>query len=726
MPLDQFKIDRVASMMGLLPKPKQEQPLFVDTRAQAQSNASSLVSQGKSMVSNYITKEKEYLNRPMDPRTPEGMSNLSSVVGGFVGGGMKNVGNIVAKNLVPKVAPLFTEPLTITTKLMNSLRSTGREDVPFTEIKGLMNKGGYAKADTDLVIETARKQGDKVNLTQLQKDIEPHLVTLKPKIVPAENSALSRYGIGQDFVDNPSGYKEIIWESPIKTSAGKQHYGVYTGKHTKVPLSENYFAHTRAESLPNGDLKLIELQSDLTQGGKLQGEQIRYINFEDYMPPKMLKEYKTLTSRYGNISGAYNADSYVDEIKQIENRVRQIEEEAAVIKKQKQASRAGEIAPLQPYSSDTAAHTRTFRELINYAKQEGNKRILIPTGETAMKIEGLGSESRFQLVQESLARDSEVLATKNNIKVGLEVIPANGTDSWIITDILGDGKFKAIPKSSVESKYGTDWKEMIELNPHLSNSIESFDISGKVDQSHFVYKLNENTLPKEALKQGLQVGEPIQVGKGTYRPVDLAGSKPGPQIAFGKASLSGLLTGAGLSGLVVAENAASTEEYNKPNKPLVPNTPPKMIRDVPIQNNEISQLKRTIYSEVSNRLLPIEVKTMMNVAINESKRSGRPLMDIITDKNFFQGIMNKRYATSTAPIGDDKIIQDFVNKTVDEALNGNLEDNTNGANHFIHITSGPHKDKIVSMNEEEFVHYWKGLKSEKEKNDFAIALLGLN
>jgi hypothetical protein len=36
-------------------------------------------------------------------------------------------------------------------------------------------------------------------------------------------------------------------------------------------------------------------------------------------------------------------------------------------------------------------------------------------------------------------------------------------------------------------------------------SKETFDISGKVDTQHFVYKLNEEAIPREARKMGLEV-----------------------------------------------------------------------------------------------------------------------------------------------------------------------------------------------------------------------------
>ena len=78
--------------------------------------------------------------------------------------------------------------------------------------------------------------------------------------------------------------------------------------------------------------------------------------------------------------------------------------------------------------------------------------------------------------------------TKDKLKIGLSVSDkgAGGeTGTYIITDILGDGKFKAVPKSSVESPY-SDWKEMMRLNPQLENLKETFDISQKTTQQQAI------------------------------------------------------------------------------------------------------------------------------------------------------------------------------------------------------------------------------------------------
>jgi hypothetical protein len=96
-----------------------------------------------------------------------------------------------------------------------------------------------------------------------------------------------------------------------------------------------------------------------------------------------------------------------------------------------------------------------------------------------------------------------------DLKVGEEVTNThdNWHDNWIITDVLGDGKFKAVQKSQVNPKT-TDWGTAITKKDLLPITVdgkpmyyradhpETFDISGKVDTSNPIYKFYEKDLGK--------------------------------------------------------------------------------------------------------------------------------------------------------------------------------------------------------------------------------------
>ncbi len=154
--------------------------------------------------------------------------------------------------------------------------------------------------------------------------------------------------------------------------------------------------------------------------------------------------------------------------------------------------------------------------------------------------------------------------------------------------------------------------------------------------------------------------------------------------------------------------------------PPVAEPQPVDIRGVQAKPQDVQKLKQAIFSEVSNRLSPIEITAMANVALNKAKQEGKPLGEIVSDPNFFQGITNTRYATNT-PEGPDKKVADFINATIDEYLAGNGADHTNGATHFVHITKGKGKDKLVTMNEKEFSNYLS--KKGSERDVYAESLL---
>lgn len=253
-------------------------------------------------------------------------------------------------------------------------------------------------------------------------------------------------------------YKENIYESPIATSAGDVHFNYQT---------KNYFGHTRVEDLPEntGTRRVIEVQSDLYQKGRLESE-----------------------------SSSAN---------------REISDEANLSK------RNAEIKKLEQYSNPTA-HFRMVREEVKQAALDGKTKLQFPTGETAMKIEGLGDPAVWKV-----SSDLKDLTVENG-KVGMEVQRSLDGDTrtdgqvWIITDVLGEGKFKAVPKDALPRKFeymqndktryetrgGTvelhDGKYTLEdwIKDHQGNYAETFDISGKVDTNNPIYKFYEKDLGK--------------------------------------------------------------------------------------------------------------------------------------------------------------------------------------------------------------------------------------
>lgn len=127
-----------------------------------------------------------------------------------------------------------------------------------------------------------------------------------------------------------------------------------------------------------------------------------------------------------------------------------------------------------------------------------------------MKIEGLGGNTNpdsglgwyINSGPDSSPFNSEL--TKESMKVGLKINDV-GDNEWVITDVLGDGKFRAVPKDRYDyaqkSRVGVDDFASEDLNVYLEQSKETFDISGKVDTNNPIYRFYEKEVGKYLTKK---------------------------------------------------------------------------------------------------------------------------------------------------------------------------------------------------------------------------------
>jgi hypothetical protein len=129
-----------------------------------------------------------------------------------------------------------------------------------------------------------------------------------------------------------------------------------------------------------------------------------------------------------------------------------------------------------------------------------------------MKIEGLGE---FTGWVGGMGED----VTPADLRVGKIVNrhePGDNYNSWVITDVLGDGKFKAVSKRTLDETIKQlnadplgsrfEWpqdrniilEELKDSNPGIQ---EQFDISGKVDTQNAIYKFYEKGVGKYLTKK---------------------------------------------------------------------------------------------------------------------------------------------------------------------------------------------------------------------------------
>lgn len=261
---------------------------------------------------------------------------------------------------------------------------------------------------------------------------------------------------------NVQAYNEKIYESDIKTQAGAIHFG---------GLTDNYFAHVRDELMPNKLRRIIEIQSDLFQKGRLDTE-----------------DFGMRIDR--NLAGTPEYRKQVD--------AQDIAKEQARTK-------------LQPYKNNW--YQRLVREEIKSAATDGIKTLQFPTGETAMKIEGLagGGNENFLHYEDSRALEN------SDIAIGQKFNDQRNGNNYIITQKTGEDTFKALqltsdaPQILNEYQYDVDQKEYnnvlkqyIKENKNLS---ENFSNAVAVDTNNAIYKYYENDVQKflKRIRPDLQI-----------------------------------------------------------------------------------------------------------------------------------------------------------------------------------------------------------------------------
>jgi len=422
------------------------------------------------------------------------------------------------KEALDKSLEVYKESGDLTTKILKDLE--GKTTVSKQYILDATNRGDVKQVEKDLIRSIVSTEGDKVNVKDFAERVKLELL---PLTIKGGREDLGRYKY--EFVNLPTelrgkvaNYNEHIYESPIETSAGNVHFSGDTN---------NYFGHTRLEDMAGGDIRrVIEVQSDLYQKGNLERE-----------TPAKLRNLLKINNE--EINSKARIDEYGFEIGNTPSKERIAELEA---NNKEIESQLRDVGRLDQYN-DPTAHFRMIREEIRKATQDGKSVLQFPTGSTAMRIEGLGSVNQWgdrelsnRLVDENpsigLSRlQREARLTPENLKVGKEV--NDGGNDWIITDVLGDGKFKAVPKELAIS--GGTVEEFIADLPnkpqYITNLVETFDISGKVDTNNPIYKFYEKEVGRY-LKNNY-AAETVTDDKGvTWYEVKLKDEYKGAVVAF--------------------------------------------------------------------------------------------------------------------------------------------------------------------------------------------------
>ena len=377
----------------------------------------------------------------------------------------------------------------------------GRTKVSKQFISDLTNAGDIKQVERDLIRQILKEFPEgKVNVKDFTDRVKVELLPLE--VSTKLDSKWENITLPDELRGDIANYSEHIYESPIETYAGEFHFPEDT---------KNYFAHTRVEDLANispqdavdraiatpGEVqpdivsntrRIIEIQSDFFQKGGVESLlESNEIEFLDDNDSKRWNDILKKQAAIARAAGPLNEEQATIAYKQSANpfgmdpralsralystktgkrvartwdnaELDNLEKELIKLEKKGEELKKASIAKLESYGG-IAWLNRIIKEEIKLAAVATKKKLQFPTGKTIMQIQGLGGLYDrgwwriFKSPESSLshhARD-DVAKDLSNVKIG-DVIFNRGDEntSWVITEILEDGKFKAIPEKTAD------------------------------------------------------------------------------------------------------------------------------------------------------------------------------------------------------------------------------------------------------------------------------------
>ena len=344
-----------------------------------------------------------------------------------------------------------------------------------------------------------------------------------------------------------SKYSETIYQSPALNDAGGKHYSQhdfpgYFGHVRKEDMVDTK-AYTMSEALKDKSLS-VEDRKAMTLKDKrfyLQGKIRRLVEIQsDFFQDKVY--YDKAKYRYG----LYTSDLPIFR-KAIKETTEHINAGITLRGRDIPLSHIKEFVKMNDDYDKLMVYfkiwyQRLIREEIKLAADDDKDILRFPTGATAMNIEGYGEEGGnewFEVMTDRPTVQGDQL-TQAYLKQGMIIRQGTGNaiQKWIVTLVMRNGQFKAMPVTYKESflenvglfkdnKFNAgvkiiktvyqgqtyyfnkdtvdshirdsmtekDWTIAQQLDEMIENRSETFNVSSHVNKNHPIYKFYEVDIP---------------------------------------------------------------------------------------------------------------------------------------------------------------------------------------------------------------------------------------
>ncbi len=419
-----------------------------------------------------------------------------------------------ASQTIKGTAKAYEGAAKYTTKVLEALK--GKTAVSRQFIEDLLKKPDIKQSERALVTKVLNATPDtgKVDVASFAEAVEDEVLPLtingvqKTNIGTITEPRYESIALPEEQRGNIAIYQEKIYESPVTTSAGSVHFGGST---------KNYFGHSRIEDMPskNMDFKIGPAEGTrgmavmvrdpqdqgslriIAQGFDTEADAQKYIDALPEGGTRRVIELQSDLFQRGRLTDEI-IGAETDSIKGAITR----ESEIAYDK------RISDLGKLEPYKNTW--WERMVREEVKDAAAAGKTRLLFPTGETAMKVEGLANTQDFRQWTDTKT-GQDIMENSDgtwDIEPG-QILgnQATGQEWLVVTADRNAGNMRGIQMENfvqLADDMEIDVEDMLkavdegdqETIQNIDGFLEAFNLSGKIDVNNPIFKFYESQVAK--------------------------------------------------------------------------------------------------------------------------------------------------------------------------------------------------------------------------------------